>query len=68
MPHGHGVDQLVILGEAGEASWYAARASGQRWRAAGRKVLVTMPGNGLSDMNDALRENVGWHVAARFLP
>jgi putative DNA primase/helicase len=49
-----GVQRLLILGEAGDASTRAIKVCGTRWRRAGRRVRVIMPNSGLSDMNDAL--------------
>jgi hypothetical protein len=48
------VRQLIILGEAGEASARAIQLCSKRWRAAGRRVRIAMPDPGLSDFNDVL--------------
>jgi hypothetical protein len=48
------VGQLIILGEAGEASARAIQFCTKRWRAAGRRVRVAMPDPGLSDFNEVL--------------
>ena len=49
-----GINQLVILGERGEASRQAIEMCGRRWRKAGHKVRVILPNEGLSDLNDVL--------------
>jgi hypothetical protein len=49
-----GVKVLRIFGETGKASADAIRMCGVRWRKAGRRVRKVMPGDGLSDLNDAL--------------
>src|SRR5262249_35979476 len=54
LPEINSVEQLVILGETGEASARAIKLCGTRWRKAGRRVRVVMPNDGLSDLNDAL--------------
>jgi hypothetical protein len=48
------VKRLVILGEPGEANERAIKLCGTRWHRAGRRVRVVMPGDGLSDLSDAL--------------
>jgi putative DNA primase/helicase len=50
-----GVEQLKILGEAGEASARATEMCGRRWYRAGRKVRLVMPDIG-SDLNDELMQ------------
>jgi putative DNA primase/helicase len=50
-----GIECLTLLAEAGEASRKAIQACGERWKAAGREVLVCRPRAG-SDLNDALQE------------
>lgn len=49
-----GVQQLLILGEAGDASARAIKFCGTRWRRAGRRVHIVMPDAGFSDLNDVL--------------
>jgi putative DNA primase/helicase len=48
-----GVEQLTILGEAGQASADAIKFCARRWRRAGRHVHVAMPDIG-GDLNDEL--------------
>ena len=54
LPLINGVRTLIILGETGEASARAIRFCTKRWRAAGRRVRIAMPDQGLSDFNDVL--------------
>jgi hypothetical protein len=54
LPVINSIKQLIILGEAGEASARAIKLCGTRWRKAGRRIRVVMPNEGLSDLNDAL--------------
>jgi putative DNA primase/helicase len=49
-----GIESLTILAEAGEPSGRAVQACFERWRAAGREVLVLKSTIG-SDVNDAIR-------------
>jgi putative DNA primase/helicase len=49
-----GVQQLLILGEAGDASARAIKFCSKRWRRAKRRVRIVMPNAGFSDLNDVL--------------
>ena len=49
-----GVRELLLLGEAGDASARALEICGARWRSAGRRVRIVMPDTGYSDLNDVL--------------
>jgi putative DNA primase/helicase len=49
-----GIESLTILAEADEASGRAVQACFEKWRAAGREVLVLKSTIG-SDVNDAIR-------------
>jgi hypothetical protein len=48
-----GIEQLTVLGEAGQASADAVKFCARRWRRAERHVNVAMPDVG-SDLNDEL--------------
>jgi putative DNA primase/helicase len=49
-----GVQQLLILGEQGDASALAIKMCGTRWHKAGRRVRLVMPDPKFSDLNEVL--------------